>query len=38
MSTLERLAVDHPYYCSDSNYYSNDGAQAWIEGEHDETD
>lgn len=26
MSTLERLAVDHPYYCSDSNYYSNDGA------------
>lgn len=21
--TLERLAVDHPYYCSDSNYYSS---------------
>ena len=21
---LSQLAVDHPYYCSDSNYYSND--------------
>lgn len=26
MSTLKELAVDHPYYCSDSNYYSSDGA------------
>lgn len=26
MSTLEKLAVKHPYYCSESNYYSNDGA------------
>lgn len=23
MKTLKNLAVDHPYYCSDSNYYSN---------------
>ena len=22
--TLEQLAIDHPYYCSDNNYYSND--------------
>jgi len=22
--TLELLAVDHPYYCSDSNFYSNE--------------
>lgn len=26
MSTLERLAVEHPYYCSESNYYSNEGS------------
>lgn len=26
MSTLERLAVKHPYYCSESNYYSNDAS------------
>lgn len=26
MSLLEKLAVKHPYYCSESNYYSNDGA------------
>lgn len=24
--TLKDLAVNHPYYCSDSNYYSNDAA------------
>lgn len=24
MSKLEKLAVDHPYYCSDSNFYSNE--------------
>ena len=24
--TLEQLAVDHAYYCSDSNYYSNDAS------------
>lgn len=23
MSVLQELAVKHPYYCSDSNYYSN---------------
>jgi hypothetical protein len=23
MSALKELAVKHPYYCSDSNYYSN---------------
>lgn len=27
--TLKRLAVDHPYYCSDSNYYSNDAGETW---------
>lgn len=26
METLKALAVDHPHYCSDSNYYSNDAA------------
>lgn len=26
MKTLQQLAVEHPYYCSDSNYYSNDGS------------
>ena len=25
MSVLKELAVKHPYYCSESNYYSNDG-------------
>ncbi len=23
---LENLAIDHDYYCSDSNYYSNDAS------------
>lgn len=27
MSVLEELSVKHPYYCSESNYYSNDPAQ-----------
>lgn len=27
--SLEQLSVNHPYYCSDSNYYSNDVAQEW---------
>lgn len=26
MSRLEKLAVDHPYYCSDSNFYSIEGS------------
>jgi len=26
MSILEKLSVKHPYYCSESNYYSSDGA------------
>lgn len=26
MSILKELAIDHPYYCSDSNYYSNEGS------------
>lgn len=26
MSRLQELAVKHPYYCSESNYYSNDAA------------
>ncbi len=26
---LAALLVDHPYYCSDSNYYSNDAGAAW---------
>ena len=24
--TLKDLAVDHDYYCSDNNYYNNDGS------------
>lgn len=24
---LEQLAQDHPYYCSDNNFYSNDPSQ-----------
>ena len=27
--TLKDLAVDHPYYCSTSNYYSNDANQGF---------
>lgn len=26
---LEQLAVKHPYYCSDSNYYSNQAGQSF---------
>lgn len=26
MSVLKSLAVEHPYYCSESNYYSNEAA------------
>jgi len=29
MSVLKKLAVDHDYYCSDNNYYSNDPAMSW---------
>lgn len=29
MKTLKELAVDHPYYCSDSNYYSRDPSGKW---------
>ena len=25
--TLKELSIDHPYYCSDSNYYSNEPSQ-----------
>ena len=27
--TLKDLAVDHPYFCSESNYYSNDAGRTW---------
>lgn len=27
MGILQELAVNHPYYCSDSNYYSNAPAE-----------
>lgn len=29
MSILKDLAVDHPYYCSESNYYSNEGSMGF---------
>jgi len=29
METLKRLAVKHPYYCSDSNWYSNDANEKY---------
>ena len=29
MSTLEKLRVSHPYYCSSSNYYSNEPKQEY---------
>lgn len=27
--TLEELAVDHPYYCADCNYYSNEAGATY---------
>jgi len=27
--TLQSLAIKHPYYCSDSNYYSNEASQVY---------
>ena len=27
--TLKDLAIDHEYYCSDSNYYSNDASLSY---------
>lgn len=27
MLTLQDLAIEHPYYCSSSNWYSNEAAQ-----------
>ena len=29
METLKKLAVDHPYYASDNNYYSNEAGARW---------
>lgn len=29
MKTLKELAVDHDYYCSDNNYYSNSAGQEY---------
>ena len=29
LTELKQMAVDHPYYCSDNNYYSNDPAQSY---------
>ncbi len=29
MSNLKDMAVDHPYYCSESNYYSNEASQKY---------
>lgn len=29
MSTLERLAVEHDYYCSTSNYHSDEWGAIW---------
>lgn len=26
---IKDLLVDHPYYCSDSNYYSNEASSKW---------
>lgn len=28
-SVLTEMLADHPYYCSESNYYSNDAGAAW---------
>lgn len=35
MTTLKELAVDHPYYASDTNYYSNDAAWVIPSGSHE---
>ena len=29
MSELSKLAVEHPYYCSELNYYSNEATTNW---------
>ena len=29
MSELKKLAVEHPYYCSESNYYRNEASTRW---------
>lgn len=29
MDILEKLAVKHPYYCSDSNYYSREASETY---------
>lgn len=29
MSVLQELAVEHPYHCSESNYYSNDASHEY---------
>lgn len=29
MTLLKDLSVDHPYYCSDSNYYSREAGAEW---------
>ena len=38
MENLKDLLVEHDYYCSESNYYSNDAANTWENWEnfHDE--
>ena len=29
MSLLKELSIEHPYYCSESNYYSNEAGATW---------
>lgn len=29
MSELLKLSIEHPYYCSESNYYSNEASTKW---------
>lgn len=29
MNILEKLSVEHPYYCSESNYYSNEPSKTY---------
>jgi len=29
MSILKNLSIDHPYYASDSNFYSNEASTRW---------
>ena len=29
-ATLKELAADHPYYCSDSNFYSNEASSSHL--------